>query len=41
VCLRPAASSARTLPASFTDEPVVTGVDRPTALAFTRPTDAC
>jgi hypothetical protein len=35
VCLRPAASSALTLPASFTDETVVTGVDRPTAVAFT------
>jgi glucose/arabinose dehydrogenase len=35
VCLRPAASSALTLPASFTDETVATGVDRPTALAFT------
>jgi glucose/arabinose dehydrogenase len=35
VGLTPAASNALTLPANFTDQTVVTGIDRPTSIAFT------
>ena len=35
LALRPAVSSALTLPANFADETVVTGIDRPISIAFT------